>query len=103
MRRHRLLVTLLTAFSMAAMLLSGLAALPPQTSGDVSALPKPTVEVVESEDDVLEDDIVLLARRRKHVRFKLMPVVDFFVRVNINSNLKGKKSYKVLFCGSGSW
>lgn len=94
MRRRRLLVTLLAAFSMAAMLLGGLAALPPQTTSDVFALPEPDVTVLESEDETSVDEVVLVARRRKSVRFTMRAAFDFFVWVNINPNLTGNKSYK---------
>lgn len=100
MRGHRLVVTLLAAFSMAAMLLSGLLVLPPR-SGDEVAAPDSAGQPVETSQAVSEEDLVLLGRRRPghegiKARMGWFVLGGTVIAADINPTLAGNRSYKVV-------
>lgn len=97
------LVQLLLALSLGALLLVGLApGTPTQTSDPLAATPA-TTEVEYAADDVIEDDVVLVATRSRHVRIKAwrhygIPFIGplRFISVDVNPTLRGSRSYKVI-------
>lgn len=100
--RHPL-ARLLVALSLGALLLVGLApGTPLQTSGPLAATPA-TAEVQMAADDAIEDDVLLVATNRRHVRVKAvryygLPFVGplRFISVDVNPTLRGSRSYKVI-------
>lgn len=100
MRTNRLLVTLLAAFSMAAMLLSGLLVLSPRL-GDEVAAPETTGQLVETSQAISVDEVLLLGRRRPghegiKARMGWFVLGGTVIAADINPTLPGNRSYKVV-------
>jgi hypothetical protein len=97
------LVRLLLALSLGALLLVGLApGAPMQTSDPLAATPA-TTEVESAADVVIEDDVLLVATRKRHVRIKAWRYYGLpflgplrFISVDVNPTLRGSRSYKVI-------
>lgn len=103
MKARNPLVLLFLALSLGALLLAGLAVdTPMDTSDPLASTPAPT-QVEPDRDDVAEDDVVLVAKKKRHVRIKalrwyVVPMMHEFnaITVDVNPTLKGKQSYKVV-------
>lgn len=101
MRSQRLLVTILMAFSLAALLLGGLVLGPTQNGTDVVAEPEPTGLTSDSTQAAARDDVVLLGLRRpghEGIKARKTWVVlgGHVIGVDVNPTLPGNQSYKVV-------
>jgi hypothetical protein len=103
---------LVLALSLGALLLAGLAPGTPMQTSDPPAATLAATEVEPAADDVSEDDVALIATRRRHVKIKALRWygIPFFGRFNaitvdVNPTLKGEKSYKVVLKvrHNGTW
>lgn len=96
MRGNRMLVTILLGLSMAAMLLGGLIALPPQIS-DEAAAPETADRLAQAAQEITEDEVVLLGRRRPghpgiKARMSWFVLGGHVIAVDVNPTLAGGKS-----------
>ena len=103
MKARNPFVGLFLALSLGALLLAGLAVDTPPGSPEPLAARTASTEMESAADVIIDDDVVLITRKKRHVKIKALrwygiPFMGPFnaITVDVNPTLKGKKSYKVV-------
>lgn len=101
MKARNRLVRLLLALSLGALLLAGLTVGTP--SDTVDSAPTATTQVEEGVDAAVEDDVLLVATKKRHVRIRALRWYGIpfwgpahFISVDVNPTLRGRRSYTVI-------